>query len=267
MDDQTTPQTPEQPQQPTPPPEQPAAPQQPTPPPPPPPPEQPAAEAAPAPEGPQLQVKIGDWLKAGWELFKPDILKNILAVLITAVIASVTCGILAGPMKAGLIRCFIKKARGQDYEYGDLFDGIKLQFLPSFILVLVAVIAVMIPATILNFIPCVGQLAAAVWALCVYTITGYALCQIADADETVELGAVFDMLKGVWKKLQPLSVFAMFVLWFLVMGIVSGIGGIACGIGVLFTAPIGTMAFVVSYLDAFRGEQPVMPPANETPAQ
>jgi hypothetical protein len=200
-------------------------------------------------------------------LFKPDILKNILAILITAVIISVTCGILAGPMKAGLLRCFMKKVRGQDYELGDLFDGIKMQFLPSFVLVLVAIVAVMVPGMILGFIPCVGQIVATLWALCVYTITGYALCQIAAADETVEIGAVFDLLKGVWAKLQPFGTFAMFALWFLVVGIVSSIGAIACGIGVLFTAPIATMAFVVSYLDVFRGEQPVMPPADESPVQ
>ncbi len=219
---------------------------------------QPAGAAGAAPE-----VKIGDWLKAGWEIFSKDMLKCILGALIAFVIGGITCGILMGPMYVGLYKCFLKKARGQDFEYGELFDGVRTQFLPSFILFLVLLVATLAVNAVLGWIPCVGLVFCIAWGLIVGTIGVYAFVKIAEAPEPVEVGKIFTMLKENWETLKP--AFLMFLLWYLVVKMVAGIGVAACGIGVLFTAPIAIMALVVSYMDVFLGEQPVQS-ATEPPA-
>ena len=212
--------------------------------------DQPAAQVA-APVTP-LNVNIGDWLKAAWELFKTDIVTLVVANLIATVLAAVTCGVLAGPMMVGLYHTFQKKARGQKFEYGDLFWGLSNQFLPSFLIILVFFVAL----SLVGVIPCVGPLLSSLAMLALSPLLLYSLCLLADAPQTVPVGGLQDLVKGVWTKLQPQ--YLMFVVWILVAYIISGAGSIACGIGMLVTAPIGVMGLMVSYLDVFKGEKPVI---------
>ncbi|MCX7003903.1 MAG: hypothetical protein NTV22_11595, partial [bacterium] len=69
-----------------------------------------------------------------------------MATLITALVSAISCGILAGPMTVGLYQCLLKKARGQNFEYGDVFNGVKLHFVPALLIML----AVAVPGIAIN---------------------------------------------------------------------------------------------------------------------
>ncbi|NLF39329.1 hypothetical protein GX586_07780 [bacterium] len=217
------------------------------------------APPPPPPEAPQqkVDVKIGDWLSAGWKLFAADWLKASVAMLIALVIGMVTCLLLWGPMTVGLYKCYLKKARGQDYEYGELFDGLKTQFIPSFLLMLMFWVVIIVPSVVLGFIPCVGSIISMVWSFVVSAFIPYAFYKMADAQAPVQVGSLVDLLKDVYAKMQP--ALPMMVLWVIVAGIIGQAGVIACGIGVFASSAFAALALAVSYLEVFKGEQAVIP--------
>jgi len=193
----------------------------------------------------KLEVKIGDWLKAGWELYKTDWLKFSLSVLIVVAVSAITCGVLLAPMLVGLYACCLKKIQGSDFEYGDLFDGIKKQFLPSFLLALAMTIA----ATVLSVIPCIGSLLSLVFYFIAMPVLVYSFLIMAQASETYKVDALLKLVKDVYLKLKPQ--YFNFVLFAFVAMLVGGIGGVVCGIGAIFTYPIAILALSVSYTEIF----------------
>ena len=207
-------------------------------------------EAQPAPE---FTVDIAGYLKNGWALFTTDIPKFIIAVLITFLITMVTMGILSGPMLVGLFACFLKKARGGDFEIGDLFIGLQKQFLPSFILGIVF-FAVMCVA---SFIPFLGALLTPVASFVIAPFFLYSLYEMAEAEETIEPGKLVDLVKSVYACIQPQLIMVM--LWIFIAGIIGWAGFIACCIGMLITYPFAFLAITVSYMDIFKSEQVVLP--------
>ncbi len=198
-------------------------------------------------ETPVLEVKIGDWLKEAWELYTKDWMKYSVSVLIAIAISAFTCGILLAPMLVGLYSCFFKKMRGEDFEYGDLFYGVKNQFLPSFLIA----IALMVVNVILNLIPCIGPLLSLAFILIAMPVFSYSLFMMSQASETYKVDSLIDLVKEVYEKIKPQ--YFMFVLWLLIVGAIGGIGGIICGVGVLFTYPIAILALSVSYSEIFGG--------------
>ena len=216
-----------------------------------------------AAEEPQKVVKvdIGGWLKYGWELFKTDILKFIIAVLIVGIVSVVTCLILSGPMMIGFFKCVLKKTRGEDFEYGELFDGVKTQFLPAFVLTIAATIAISIVGGILMFIPIVGQVAAYALQIVVALFVNYMFLQMAEMDETMEIGKLIDLGKSTLDKFK--NDYAMYLVWALVVSLVSGIGVIVCCIGALATYSIAIISITKSYIDIFKSGDEIMVTAEE----
>ena len=56
----------------------------------------------------KVQVKFGEWIESGFTLYKENIGLLIAVSAIALVISSVTVGILAGPMLAGVILITLK---------------------------------------------------------------------------------------------------------------------------------------------------------------
>ena len=81
---------------------------------------EPVESPAPAPQ--ESKVDIGGWLKYAWNLFLTDVIKFMVSALIVSVISMVTCLILTGPMSVGFFKCVLKKMRGEDFDYEELFD-------------------------------------------------------------------------------------------------------------------------------------------------
>ncbi len=193
-----------------------------------------------------INADIGGWLKAGWQLFVADPVKNIIASLIVLLLSLVSCFILAGPMTVGFMKCLLKKARGQDYEYGELFDGIKTQFVPA----LLVLLALYVPMIILSSIPILGALLALAWSVIAAPVCYYVLFGLAEATAPVAVGQLQGMAQGVWATIKPALV--MVVIWVFVANLISNL---CC----IFTMPIGYLAMTVSYLAIFRNEKPVLP--------
>ena len=51
----------------------------------------------------KVQVKFGDWIEAGFNLYKSNFGILVLASVFVVVIGAITAGLLAGPMLAGLV--------------------------------------------------------------------------------------------------------------------------------------------------------------------
>ena len=216
-----------------------------------------------AAEEPQKVVKvdIGEWIKQGWELFKTDIVKFMVSALIVGVISVVTCLILAGPMMVGFFKCILKKNRGEDFEYGELLDGVRTQFLPAFLLVLVTSISLMIVSVILSIVPFIGQLAAFIVQVSATLVVNYMYLQMAEMDETMEVGGLIDLAKTTINKLK--SEYIMFIVWALVIYVIGLAGAIVCIIGALFTWPLSVISVAKSYINVFKSGDEIMVTAEE----
>ncbi|MGD8286723.1 MAG: hypothetical protein PVG08_21580, partial [Desulfobacterales bacterium] len=108
----------------------------------------------------KVQVKFGDWIERGFNLYKNNFGTLVLASILVVVLSTVTIGILAGPMLAGLALVILalldKKSPTPDA--GAVFKGFNY-FLNSLLFVAVWGIAIFIGSIILGVIPLVGQLA------------------------------------------------------------------------------------------------------------
>ena len=102
------------------------------------------------------KVDIGGWLTETWELYKANFGLMLVATLVAALLVGLTCGVLAGPMFAGLTLVILRVSRRSEPapQIGDVFKGFDF-FLQS--LLLVVVLAVVYMA--LSFIPVIGGLA------------------------------------------------------------------------------------------------------------
>lgn len=206
-------------------------------------------------------VDIGGWLKQGWEIFKTDIVKFIVSILIVGVVSVMTCLVLSGPMMVGLFKCILKKTRGEDFEYGDLFDGVKTQFLPAFVLVIATFVFVAIVGGILMLIPFVGQVAIYAVQIAAALFVNYMYLQMAEMDETLEVGKLVDLGKSTLNKLK--DDYAMYLVWALVVSVVGGVGVIICCVGALATYSISLIAVTISYVAIFKSGDEVTVVAEE----
>ena len=208
-----------------------------------------------------VKVDIGDWLKQGWELFSTDIVKFMVSALIVGAISIATCGILAGPMMVGFFKCILKKNRGEDFEFGDLFDGVKLQFLPAFLLMLAISISVLIASAVLAILPFIGQLATFIISSFSALFINYMYLQMAELDETMEVGGLVELAKVTFSKLK--DEWIMFIVWALVIYVIGIAGVIVCIIGTIFTWPFSIVSVTKSYINIFKSDDEVTVTAEE----
>jgi len=96
----------------------------------------PPAVYQPPPAPFQSNIRIGDWLSAGWQVYKENGLLMSLSTLLGVFLSTVTFGILAGPMLMGLYGMAFKTMRGERPELGDLFkwEGRFVQAFLSFLI-------------------------------------------------------------------------------------------------------------------------------------
>jgi len=196
-----------------------------------------------------LEIKIESWLKSGWNLFCEDWLKLSVSVLISFVISAASFGILAGPIFVGLFSCFMKKVKGADFEYSDLFDGVKNQFLPSFVLTFAFIVII----SLLGVIFCVGYFLAVAFMIIAAPVFAYSLLIISQEPDTVEIDSLLKLCKKVFEKIKPK--YFVFVLWTFILGAIGGLGFVACCVGIFATYTIAILAFVVSYSHVFDSQK------------
>jgi len=105
------------------------------------------------------EVKFGEWIERGFNLYKNNFGVVVLASLVAMALSVVTAGILSGPMAAGLVLITLQLIDGKDPkpEMGMVFKGFDY-FLQSFLFFTVWGIGLFIVVTLVSIVPCVGQL-------------------------------------------------------------------------------------------------------------
>ncbi len=195
----------------------------------------------------KVEVKFGEWIENGFNLYKDNFGTLVLASLVAVVLSSVTVGILAGPMFAGflLITLGLFDKEEPKPEVGEVFKGFGY-FLNSFLFVFIWGIALVIVSFLLALVPCVGQLAAlfVIYAAQAFLMFGLFLI----VDEGMEFWpASMESINKVKTNFWP------FLALSIVSSIIGSIGAILCGIGIVITFPIQATILTVAYREIFSG--------------
>lgn len=190
----------------------------------------------------KVEVKFGEWIEQGLNLYKANFGMLALASLISTLVSGVTIGICSGPMAAGLTMICLALRDGAQPKpaAGDVTKGFQL-FVPSFLVVLlVGVIAFVF--CLVAMLTCVGSLLYPLIAAVLGAATFFTFFLVVDQ----KLGAI-DALKANIAILK--TNFWMFVAFSLVAGLIGGLGTILCGVGVILTLPATTCIAAVAYRD------------------
>ena len=190
-------------------------------------------------------VKFGDWINAGFTLYKDNFVVLVLASLIAVILSSVTLGILSGPMFAGLIiivmACIDKKE--PKAEIGDVFKGFDY-FLNSFLFFIVWTAISLAITLLLNLIPCAGQVLSLFVSIVISTFIMFGMFMIVERKMNFWPASMasINLVKTNFFPFAGLMIVASFL---------GNIGALACGIGMIITLPIGACIIAVAYRDLF----------------
>ena len=195
----------------------------------------------------RVPVKFGDWMEGGFNLYKNNFGTLVLASIFGVVISTVTAGLLAGPMLAGLalvtLQLFDRKEPKP--EAGKVFKGFDY-FVQSFLFVVVWGIGILIGSVVFGIIPVIGQLASIAFVYAAQAFLMFGMFLIVDRHMDW-LPASMESINVVKTNFWPFFGLSA------VAGIIGSIGFIAFGIGIVFTIPIQGCILAVAYRDVFTG--------------
>lgn len=180
-------------------------------------------------------MELGKALQKSIDLYLKNLGLLFITGLVVAILSIVTVGILAGPLIGGLIILILKLERGDKPEFNEIFAHFD-KFIPTLLITIVY----MLISMIIGIIPVIG--------LIVGIIAGPA----------INLIYAVAIAFAVEKNIEPLEAikrgYSCFMtnpglnwVYSLVIGVLSGVGAIACGIGVIFTIPLSTIGMTIAY--------------------
>ena len=195
----------------------------------------------------KMQVKFGDWIEAGFNLYKNNFGILVLASVFAVAIGAITAGLLAGPMLAGLVLITLQllDRKEPSPEAGMVFKGFDY-FLQSFLFIIIWGIGILIGSLILGAIPVIGQLASIAFVYAAQAFLMFGLFLIVDR-QMEWLPASNESINIVKTNFWPFFGLSA------VAGIIGSLGAIACGIGIVFTVPIQGCILAVAYREIFGG--------------
>lgn len=203
------------------------------------------------------EVKFGDWIGKGFDIYKQNLGLLVLSSLVAMLISAVSCGILSGPMMAGLILITLHLVDGKPGkpEVGWVFQGFS-HFLQAFLLFLVWGIILGVASFLLNLIICVGSVAAMVGAYIMNALLCFAIFLVVERKMDFWPASMLS-IKTVKPSLWPM------VGYVIVAGLIGSVGALACGIGIFFTIPITIVLLTIAYREFFpaEGQAASTPPA------
>ncbi|MBW2091245.1 MAG: hypothetical protein JRI34_03860 [Deltaproteobacteria bacterium] len=193
-----------------------------------------------------VQVKFGEWIERGFSLYKENFGLLVLTALVVLVLSLVTLGILAGPMIAGLtvITLGLYDKKEPKPELRDLFRGFDY-FLNAFLFFVVWFLIILVISAVLNVLPVIGQVLSLIFSYAAQTFLMFGIFLIVDEQRDF-WPASQDSINVVKTNFWP------FFGLFLVASIIGSIGAIACGIGIIITAPIQACILTVAYREVFK---------------
>ena len=202
---------------------------------------------------------LSGWLQRGFDLYKANLVPLIVLSLVAFVLSVVTLGILACPLYAALIVVVLKLVDRQptSTDIGVLFAD--TSYWAQAILLFLAIVGVqLVVAFTIGLVPFLGQLVQAAVTLAICFATLFTLPLIADR-KLAFWPAVTTSLNKVLSNPVPYAVAA------LVAYVLSSIGAVLCGIGIVVTMPLGVCIMAHVYRDAFGGGAPLAPPPPAAP--
>jgi len=195
----------------------------------------------------KVDVKFGEWIEEGFNLYKENFGILVLVSLIAVIVSAITVGVLAGPMAAGvlLIVFQLQDRKEPKPEAGTLLKGFDF-FLNSFLFFIVWGIAIFVVSFILGFVPCIGQVASLFVVFVAHALLMFGMFLIVDRNMEFWPASVesFNMVK---RNFWPFLGFSI------VSNLIGSIGAVACGIGIVFTLPIQVCILMVAYREIFDG--------------
>ncbi len=180
-------------------------------------------------------MDLGKAIQKSIDLYLKNFGVLFLAGLLVAILSAVTIGIIAGPLIAGFIVLVMKLDRGEKAEVGEIFAHFD-KFVPT---LLIAIICLVIPM-IIGLIPIIGLLfgiiAGPIINLIFYAAIAFTVEKNIEPVEAIKKGyACFMTNPGMnW-------------VYSFVISLLSGVGVVACIIGVILTIPIGTIGMTIAY--------------------
>lgn len=193
----------------------------------------------------RVEVRFGDWIEGGFNLFKENVGLLILSSLVVVILSSVTVGILAGPMMGGLMIITLRLYdKGEPKpEFGHVFKGFNY-FLHTFLFVLVWGVLLFVASLILSLIPCIGQLASLFVVFVAEALLLFGLFLIVDRRMEFWQASI-ESYTRVKSNFWPFLGFTVLA------SIIGSIGFIICGIGIIVTLPIQVCILTVAYREVF----------------
>ena len=204
------------------------------------------------------EVKFEAWFSRGFELFKKNAGLLILTSFVAILLTSISFGILAGPMCAGMILITLRLLRGTEPkpEFGALFEGFQ-HFLQSFLFCFVWGLIFMVGATVLNLVPCVGWAVSFAGSLILGALLTFGLFLVVDKRMDF-WPASMASINAIKPALWPMVGFCI------VVQLLAQAGAIACFVGMFVTVPMAACMLAVAYEEFLNG--PAAPPPAPAPA-
>ena len=197
----------------------------------------------------KVDVKISAWIEEGFNLYKNNFGTLVLAAIIALVLTTITIGILAGPMLAGLVIItlqLLRKAHPEP-EPGKVFRGFD-HFLSAFLFLLIWGTAILVGSFILQIFPVIGQLLSLFFMYAAQALLMFGIFLIVDKQ--------MNFWPASLKSIQTVKTnFWPFLGLSTVASIIGSLGAIAFGIGIVLTIPIQACILAVAYRDVFNEAQ------------
>lgn len=233
------------------------------------------------------ELDIGGCVAGGYQVFKENFSLLFLTALTLAAIegfvvglgiipvvgslASIVNMIISGPLLGGVYLVFLRAQRGEPAEVGEMFAGFREgfgqlflgKFIPGLVaglcflpLIVAAVIVVALPAVEQHHPPDAHRLLvlAPIFLVCLlpvlYLQTCWAFTLPLIIDKHLDFGAA---MKTSWRMVNQ-HWWQVFIL-ILLIALINFAGAMACGVGLLFSVPIGFGAYIHAYETIFGAEK------------
>ena len=193
----------------------------------------------------KANVKLGEWIEAGFNLYKNNFTTLVLAALIALVLSTVSVGILTGPMVGGLIMITLQLLRKEmpKPDAGAVFKGFGY-FLNTFLFTVIWGIAILIGSLLVGWFPIIGQLLSLFFVYAAQAFLMFGLYLIVDQQ--------LDFWPASRVSIQVVKTnFWPFFGLAAIASIIGSVGALAFGIGVVLTIPIQICILAFAYQEIF----------------
>jgi uncharacterized membrane protein len=206
----------------------------------------------------QTDVKLGEWIEAGFNLYKKNFTTLVLAAVIALALSTVSVGILTGPMVAGLIIMSLQLLRKEvpKPEAGAVFKGFSY-FLDTFLFTVIWGIAILIGSLLVGWVPIIGQLLSLFIVYAAQAFLMFGLYLIVDK-QMAFWPASQASIETVKTNFWPFFGLAA------IASIIGSIGALAFGIGIVLTVPIQICILAFAYQEVFDETGPLSPSDSTT---